>query len=429
MIGQAKEISITMTNEVVQTTIDGFVQRTKPLLQGMRELLSNRPVGDIVYAISDESASHVIRACFYASMTSDEGKWPRVTLQACSSDASAEHIANLNPPLAVNAPTIAKLAHSLNGWCSLGITELNGIPMIVGILPPVSVLLGTFVTQRATSFSTFKISIRCPGNIDVICENGILSYKAGVVSQYQSILSSKALERLAAIMETRVAKLAQSLGKELGTQAIKRDEQRISARATSKTLDSKAQLVVSELVWRISEIGLGGILVVTNRPESSALSYKYPTNTGRLQGAVVGYWRAAHEDSIRTCAPSPYTPSSTLIHEGVMLRECLAATARLAGTDGAIVLGTDFSLHGFGALIGKSDVDESNVDFIDGAGNPIRNASIVSDRGSRHQSAVSFIIREEGVVVFVVSQDGHVTVLENHGGVVRVETELRADGV
>ena len=107
----------------------------------------------------------------------------------------------------------------------------------------------------------------------------------------------------------------------------------------------------------------------------------------------------------------------------------MAATAQLVGTDGAIVLGTDFSLHGFGAIIGITAVDESKVDFVDGADNPITYSSIVSDKGSRHQAAISFAVREEGVVVFVVSQDGHVTVLENHGGVVRVETGLRADGV
>ena len=126
---------------------------------------------------------------------------------------------------------------------------------------------------------------------------------------------------------------------------------------------------------------------------------------------------------------SQLLPSSILVNEGVKLKECLAATAQFAGTDGAIVLGIDFSLIGFGALIGKIAVDESRVDFIDGAGKPIRFSNIVQNKGSRHQAALSFAMREEGVVVFVVSQDGHVTVMENQGGVVRVETGLRADGV
>ena len=39
--------------------------------------------------------------------------------------------------------------------------------------------------------------------------------------------------------------------------------------------DSKTQLVISELVWRISEIGIGGILIVTNQAEHDTLFYKY----------------------------------------------------------------------------------------------------------------------------------------------------------
>ena len=92
-------------------------------------------------------------------------------------------------------------------------------------------------------------------------------------------------------------------------------------------------------------------------------------------------------------------------------------------------MGTDFSLHGFGAIIDKATVDESTVAFIDGAGNSINYASILKNKGSRHQSALSFVMREEGSVVFVISQDGNVTVLENQRGVVRVERGLRADGL
>ena len=175
------------------------------MLQELQEDLPNeRLAGIFPHTISDEFASHVIRACFYASMTSDEGKWPRVTLQVCMSDDSSERIASFDPPLAFDASSIAKIAHSVDGWCSLGFSELNGVPVIVGILPSVSVLLGTFVTQRSMSLSSLKVAIRRPGQIDVICEKGILSYKAGVVTQYQSILCSKALERLAAIMDNRV---------------------------------------------------------------------------------------------------------------------------------------------------------------------------------------------------------------------------------
>jgi hypothetical protein len=193
--------------------------------------------------------------------------------------------------------------------------------------------------------------------------------------------------------------------------------------------DSRTQLVLSELVWRISEMGHGGILIVTDRPDSQTLSYKYSTESGRLQNAVVRYWKAAYQDGYGTTrVPLSHSPGADLIHEGVMLRESVAATAQLSGTDGAIVLGTDFSLHGFGAIIDKAAADETKIAFIDGSGNSVKYETILKNKGSRHQSALSFVIREEGAVVFVVSQDGNVTVFENQEGVVRVEMELRADG-
>jgi hypothetical protein len=370
---------------------------------------------------------------------SDEGRWPLLTVGVCGADPK-QPIAALDPPVPADPTAIAKLAHTVNDWCSLGVADVNGRPTVVGVLPSMSVRTGTFVTQSAKSFSALKVVIRAPGNLDVVCEKGVLTYKAGVVSQYASILSSKALERLAAVMDGQVAIL---LGEGFRSKVDEGIEQRLAnvtnpeiARLLRESMkaqvpaDSKAQLVLSELVFRISEMRHGGILIVTSRPETPILSYKYRTKAGRLQNAVVRYWRAAYEDGHGTSRVSPsHSPGPALVHEGILLGECVAATAQLAGTEGAIVLGPDFSLHGFGAIIDKAAVDESSVKFIDGAGGTITYGSILANKGSRHQSALSFVMREEGAVVFVISQDGHVTVLENQGGVVRCERGLRAEGL
>jgi hypothetical protein len=422
------------------SSVDDFVERTKPLLEKMRAAGERRLLGLFPFKLTDDLAAHVIKACFYASMISDEGRWPKAALNACGKVGSLKHIASLEPPLLADSPTIAKLAHTVSDWCSLGYADLNGTPVIVGILPSMAVHLGTFVTQKAKTIASFKIAIKGPGNIDVICEKGVLTYKAGVVSEYQSLLSSKTLGRLAAIMDSRVVIL---LGDEFKEQVDKEIEQRL-AKITNPAMvdllrrglkseiaaDSKTQLILSELIWRISEMRHGGILIVTDRPETSILSIKYPTKAGRLQNAVVRYWRTAHKDGYGTTRVSlSQSPGIELVHEGVVLRECITATAQLAGTDGAIVLGTDFSLHGFGAIIDKAGADESKFKFIDGAGNPLTYTSILQNKGSRHQSALSFVMREEGAVVFIISQDGNVTALENQGGEVRVEKGLRADGL
>ena len=194
--------------------------------------------------------------------------------------------------------------------------------------------------------------------------------------------------------------------------------------------DCRIQLIIAELIWRITELGHGGMLIVTDRPESPTLSYRYPILQRRLQRAMVRYWRAAAEDGHGSSrVPPGQSPGTPSLYEGLSVREYIAATAQLAGTDGAIVLGTDLSLHGFGALIDNVPVDEAGLGFIDGNDEIISRASIVKNKGVRHQSALSFVNREEGVVVFVVSQDGPITVLENRGGVVRCEKGLRAEGL
>jgi hypothetical protein len=172
------------------------------------------------------------------------------------------------------------------------------------------------------------------------------------------------------------------------------------------------------------------MLIVTDRPESPALTYRYPISQRRLQKAMVRSWRAAAENGNGTSrVPLGQSPETPSVHEGLSLTEYTAATAQLAGTDGAIVLGTDLSLHGFGAMIDNTPVDEVGLRFIDGNDETISRASIIENRGVRHQSALSFVMREEGVVVFVVSQDGPITVLENRRGVVRSEKGLRAEGL
>ena len=56
-------------------------------------------------------------------------------------------------------------------------------------------------------------------------------------------------------------------------------------------------------------------------------------------------------------------------------------------------------------MIDNAPVDETGLKFVDGNDETISQASIVANRGTRHQSALSFVKREEGVVVFVCNSD------------------------
>ena len=161
----------------------------------------------------------------------------------------------------------------------------------------------------------------------MLCDRGAFSYRGGKVESYSSILSSRALERLAAVMESRLTNL---LGDEFASKGDADVEHRLArvhdpgigellrkglaigellrkgVKAEVPT-DCRIQLIIAELVWRIAELGHGGMLIVTDRPESPALSYRYPISQRRLQKAMVRYWRAVAEDGHGTspCAAGP----------------------------------------------------------------------------------------------------------------------------
>ena len=92
------------TDEAIQTSIDGFNERSTPILEEMRALWSRRLVGALPYKLTDELAAHIIKACFYASMISVEERWPKVSLHACGIEGFPEYIASLEPPVAADAP-------------------------------------------------------------------------------------------------------------------------------------------------------------------------------------------------------------------------------------------------------------------------------------------------------------------------------------
>ena len=155
----------------------------------------------------------MMKSAFYASLISDEGRWPKVALSGCSSKPKSA-IVLFNPPLTADAVSIAKLAHAVSPWCRLACAEIDDSPMLIGILPSMGFGLGTFVTQRDRSgppkrglIPSFKVTIRGPGHIDVLCDRGAFTYRGGQVESYSSILSSKVLERFAAEADRRLTRL------------------------------------------------------------------------------------------------------------------------------------------------------------------------------------------------------------------------------
>ena len=66
-----------MADTSVLASIEDFVDRTKVLLETMRSASELGSAALAPISITDSLASEVIRACFYASLISDEGRWPK----------------------------------------------------------------------------------------------------------------------------------------------------------------------------------------------------------------------------------------------------------------------------------------------------------------------------------------------------------------
>ncbi len=96
-----------------------------------------------------------------------------------------------------------------------------------------------------------------------------------------------------------------------------------------------------------------------------------------------------------------------------------------AGTDGAIVLRTDLSVEGFGAEIVLDKVKPAKAFEVD---NPMQSNGLreldTEQMGMRHRSAIRLCGAEPNLVVFVVSQDGGVSLVWSSNGDVHFKSGI-----
>ncbi len=391
------------------------------------------------YIISSKAVSQIVSACFYASTISDEERWPKAILVPSCGMASDRLIARFTTAIAFEPIAIAKLAHATSDWCRLAFVVQDDEPRIVGIAPSMAILMGRFTTQGGPrrKIGGFHVSITGPGNLDVLCHRQIFTYQSGTITKFRLLLESVATQSVGQTLNKRIDSL---LGEEYRSKRKLQIADRLKniqnenivdllepALENEVAGDSDAQLVICELINQIYLLGHGGILIITEKTETERLTYRYKSESLKLQHAVIRYWETASEDGYGTSRKGFAGAAGTeLIHEGLMLREVIEATAHLANTDGALVLGTDLRLAGFGAIIDKTNIEPSSFKFVDSEDNSIEFVSLLQNRGSRHQSALSFAMSEENAFVAVISQDGTVTVFQNEGKTIRVEKGLRA---
>jgi hypothetical protein len=161
-------------------------------------------------------------------------------------------------------------------------------------------------------------------------------------------------------------------------------------------------LNVLGLLQAVSESTHGGTLAIL--PDTSALaSTKYACTSDDLQRALISHWSL----EVRLNARPNGSVESTLFQSRTKLQDCVRATGHLAAVDGALILGPDFRILGFGGMF---ELEESQVACLRSFDVEGKNsiAFDLSAFGARHRSAACFAWQRPNSVVFVASEDGPV---------------------
>jgi hypothetical protein len=190
--------------------------------------------------------------------------------------------------------------------------------------------------------------------------------------------------------------------------------------------------VILSVVNTIQMNGHGGALIVASQScelnDLLRIKYKLTDDTNDLRKRFVHFLnlRHKHGDMIWPAQFKENAQEVTKETQQLMMNEILEAQRRLtetcmfignlAGTDGAIVIGTDLKVKGFGAEILLDKAKPSKVYMVSDCLAGTREEGNSESFGMRHRSAIRLCGATTGLAVFVVSQDGGVSIVWNDKG-------------
>lgn len=211
---------------------------------------------------------------------------------------------------------------------------------------------------------------------------------------------------------------------------------------TSDLCVALAHRFLVNVLNRISTARHGGCLIVLpDRLQTAArhLKLKYAAQSDVLRRIM----RAR-----ATVAPKAYEEShahsrmhgAATIHDETSLADALILdrdldqavelVASLSAVDGAVLIGRDFTLHGFGAEITLSGTVDPNK-TVDVGNSAFGQQQIPPPRvvefGMRHRSALRFCEEVPDAMAFVISQDGGIRLFRNVAGRVRQFVDIAAE--
>jgi hypothetical protein len=209
--------------------------------------------------------------------------------------------------------------------------------------------------------------------------------------------------------------------------------------------------VLMAIVNSIRNSGHGGALVLTGRSSRAAepgvellkakyrprrpvthLADRFVRLLDQRHALIDVQWRLESEAHDAMAAPEPVVPGLEALRlayaevrdANEALAEVCAFVGNLAGTDGALMLRYDLALLGFGGEIRLEKAPPAPVFEVYGASLEDVRPLDSEQFGMRHRSAMRLCAADPALAVFVVSQDGGVSLVFNHRGRVFLRRDI-----
>jgi hypothetical protein len=362
--------------------------------------------------LGKQAIEEFIKMAFYASLIQDEGRFPSVCLMSYRKGAeSSFHFLFAREPIRPSTEEIAKMAHAVSPRSHICCICDKGQILLGGIHVTMLNEMREFGYGSGRVANPFKLVIRGPGHIEVSPGGIAMVYKGGNITEENPLESSRNMQMLVRAVEKELQELTSGVVENLND-------------------------VFNDLAKAIVRLGHGGMILVVKEPKASHFSSLKRIDCLLLQQLLIRYWNNVRllTDSgggpgklLADAEAGIYNPHSlTVAKDTLMLENCIETIANLAGVDGAIVMTYDVKVAAFNAIIERS-LTGSPSRVISWDGTPLQREDLLKNRGSRHQSALSYISAVPDSFAFVISQDGGISAFHNQGnGCVLCERGRRA---
>jgi hypothetical protein len=167
------------------------------------------------------------------------------------------------------------------------------------------------------------------------------------------------------------------------------------------------------------------------------IKYRLAAEPTHLRRRFVEFMNIRHQygDMVRQYAVDHAMPPQSQFSLGSLvdaqrkLAETCAFVGNLAAADGALILRSDLAVDGFSTEILLDRVQHTPVYEIHNPFRGDRNTYDAEQRGTRHRSAMRLCAAMPDLCVFVVSQDGGVSLVWNDNGEVCIKSGIQTTGV